>query len=106
MKNIIFDCRTEITPEEQIENFNNHKTDIAFYKNKFFNDFISALYNLMIKSLSRKTPNLENEIGRTVYISHGKVSGKLKKRSSKTKKQLFDNGFAAAQKFFKDSATQ
>lgn len=86
--------------EEQIKQFNNNSTDVAAYNIKSLNDYLDALLNEMMEALGRKTPYLNNEIGRTIYISHGKISGKLKKISPVIKKQLFDNGVMAAQKFF------
>jgi NTE family protein len=86
--------------QEQIDQFNNNHTEIAKYPIRSFNDFISALYNLMMEKLNRQKTDLKNEAGRTIYISHGEVSGKLKKISPKVRKQLYDNGFSAAIKFF------
>ncbi|HUS01796.1 MAG TPA: patatin-like phospholipase family protein [Chitinophagaceae bacterium] len=86
--------------EEQIKQFNNNSTDVAPYNITSLNDYLDALLNEMMESLARKTPDLRNETGRTIYISHGKISGKLKNISPATKKQLYDNGSMAAQKFF------
>lgn len=86
--------------EEQIKQFNSNSTDVAPYNIKSLNDYLDALLNEMMEALARKTPDLRNEAGRTIYISHGKISGKLKNISPVIKKQLFDNGVVAAQKFF------
>lgn len=86
--------------EEQIKQFNNNSTDVAPYNIKSLNDYLDALLNRTMEALSRKTADLKNEAGRTIYISHGKMSGKLKKISPVIKKQLYNNGSIAAQKFF------
>lgn len=85
---------------EQIDHFNNNLTNVAAYKIGSVNDYTTALLNLTMEALNRKTEYLENERGRTIYISHGKISGKIKRVSPETKKQLFDNGVKAAEKFF------
>lgn len=87
---------------EQIDHFNNNMTHVAPYTIGSVNEYTAALLNLMMETLNRKTEYLENEKGRTIYISHGKISGKLKKVSTKIKKQLFDNGVIAAEKFLKE----
>ena len=85
--------------EEQVKQFNSGKTDIAPYKISSVNIYIAALMNLTMEQLSRKTQRLENEKGRTIYISHGTISGRPRKISEETKKFLFNNGRAAAEKF-------
>lgn len=85
--------------EEQVQQFNNGKTDVVPYKISSVNIYIAALLNLMMEQLSRKTPGLENEKGRTIYISHGTISGRPRKISGETKKFLFNNGVMAAEKF-------
>jgi len=91
---------------EQINNFNNNITAVAPYKINSINEYTAALLNLMMETLNRKTESIKNEQGRTIYISHGKISGKLKKVSAATRKQLYDNGVAATEKFFKYHAAQ
>jgi len=89
--------------EEQIKQLNNNLTGIAPYNINSMNNYLDALLNQLMETLGRKTPDLENELGRTIYISHGKISGKLKKISPEVKKQLYANGVEAANKFFKAS---
>ena len=48
----------------------------------------------------RKYPNLENEKGRTIYISYGDISPVVKKMSVKEKRFLYDNGVKGAEGFF------
>ena len=70
--------------------YNSH--DIDYYK--------LALINLLQDTLGRKTFNLENEKGRTIYISYGNVFGKIRKVSATEKNELFNNGMKAAEIFF------
>lgn len=84
---------------EQIERFNNGITAIAPYKVSSLNDYEVALINLLQEILARKTINLVNVTGRTIFISHGDVFGKIRKVSLAEKKQLFDYGVTAAEHF-------
>jgi NTE family protein len=84
----------------QIEEFNGGKTDIAAYHIKGMKQYSSAVMNLMMEKLNRKTPDLSNEKGRTIYISYGEISGRVRNISPEEKKLLHDNGFSAATEFF------
>ena len=88
---------------EQIEQFNKGNISIASYPVSSLNDYKLALINLLQEILGRKTINLQNEKGRTIYISYGNVFGKIRKVSSAEKKELFNNGVIAAEKFFNQS---
>ena len=85
---------------EQIEQFNNRITAITSYPVSSLSDYKLALINLLQEILGRKTVNLQNEKGRTIYISYGNVFGKIRKVSSAEKKELFNNGVKAAEFFF------
>lgn len=85
---------------EQIQQFKNGATDIAPHPVSSLNDYKLALINLMQETLQRKTVNLKNEQGRTIYISYGNVFGKVRKVSLAEKKELFNNGLKAAESFF------
>lgn len=89
----------------QIEEFDNHNTDIAPYHIKSMKQYANAVMNLMMEKLNRKTPDLSNEKGRTIYISYGDISGKPRKISLEEKQALYDNGMAAANKFFNEFTT-
>jgi hypothetical protein len=52
--------------------------------------------------MNRRSPNLSNEKGRTIYISYGNISSRVRKISLEEKKILHDNGLAAATKFFNE----
>jgi len=55
---------------------------------------------LLQETLARKTASLENEKGRTIFISYGNIFGKIRKVSDAEKTELFNNGVIAAEKFF------
>lgn len=88
---------------EQINEFNQNKTGIAGYQIKNMRQYSSAIMNLMMESVNRKSPNLSNEKGRTIYISYGDISGRPRKVSATEKKILHNNGAFAANKFFSSS---
>ena len=85
---------------EQIQQFENGITAIAPHPVASLKDYKLALINLLQETLARKTVDLENEKGRTIYISYGNVFGKLRKVSDAEKKELFNNGVVAGTKFF------
>ena len=85
---------------EQIQQFENGITAIAPHPVTSLKDYKLALINLLQETLARKTVDLENEKGRTIYISYGNVFGKIRKVSDAEKKELFNNGVVAATKIF------
>lgn len=87
---------------EQIQQFDKGITAIAPHPVSSLNDYKLALINLLQEILGRKTINLQNEKGRTIYISYGNVFGKIRKVSSAEKRELFNNGVIAAEKFFNE----
>ncbi|MEP6948961.1 MAG: patatin-like phospholipase family protein [Ginsengibacter sp.] len=84
----------------QIKEFNEEKTDIAPYDIKSMRQYSDAVMSLMMENLNRKTPDLRNEKGRTIYISYGEISGRVRNISPEEKKILHGNGFSAATEFF------
>ena len=105
-EDVIYNPQTlglKLESAEQIEHFNKKNTDVAPYKITSVNQYVVALINLMTETLNRKTPGLKNETGRTIYISYNDIFGKPRKVSAATKKILFDNGAAAAERFFNSS---
>ncbi len=86
---------------EQIKNFLNNTNEIPKYNPKSFKDYMNAFGNLMMETMERKYPNLANEKGRTIFVSYGNVSAKIKKTSYKIKRALFDNGVRGVEEFFK-----
>lgn len=86
--------------EEQVKNFDENNTAIAPYRISNMKEYTYAVMNLIMEGLNRKSDHLKNEIGRTIYISYGDLSGRIRKMSSKDKKLLHDNGVKAAREFF------
>ncbi|MDP4283444.1 MAG: patatin-like phospholipase family protein [Bacteroidota bacterium] len=102
-ENVIYNPQTlglKLERGEQIEEFEKNNTAIAPYQIKNMKEYSSAVMNLVGESLNRKFPNLQNEKGRTIYISYGDISGRPRKISVEEKRILHDNGVAAADKFF------
>ncbi|MDQ2864279.1 MAG: patatin-like phospholipase family protein, partial [Bacteroidota bacterium] len=90
--------------DEQIKELDEGKTDIAPYDIKNMKQYTSAIMNLIKESINRKTPDLSNEKNRTIYISYGDISARVRKISIEMKKKLHDNGVVAATKFFNQVA--
>lgn len=102
-KNVIYNPQTlglKLERGEQIKEFENGKTAIAPYQIKSMKQYSSAVMNLMMESINRKSLNLENERGRTIYISYGDISGRPRKIAAAERKILNDNGKEAANNFF------
>jgi NTE family protein len=85
---------------EQIDSLQKNNITIPPYNVESFNEYLAAFSNLMIETLNRKYPNLENERGRTVYVSYGNIGSKVRKMKPEEKKLLYQNGVTAASKFF------
>lgn len=101
---LIFNSQTlgiKLERQEQINNFLKGTNEIPNYDPKSFGDYMGAFGNLMMETMQRKYPNLENEKERTIYVSDGKISAKIKKISFENKRLLFDNGEAGVLQFFR-----
>lgn len=85
---------------QQIEEFEENKTAIAPYQIRNMKDYTSAVMNLMMEKINRSAVDLSNEKGRTIYISYGEISGRIRKMTPEEKKLLHDNGVVAATQFF------
>ena len=88
--------------QAQIDSLQQNNITIPPYDVNNFNQYLSAFANLMIETLNRKYPNLENERGRTIYVSYGNISPKVRKMKPEEKKLLYDNGVAAALYFLNE----
>lgn len=88
--------------EEQVKYFNEKNTAIAPYSIHSMKGYTVAVMNLIMEGLNRKSYHLKNERDRTIYISYGDLSGRLRKMSSKDKKLLHENGVKAAKDFFEN----
>lgn len=100
---VIFNQQTlglKLERAAQIDVFNQNKTHLAPYEIESMKDYSSAIMNLLVETLNRRSPELMNERGRTIYISYGKVGSKPRKVSLKEKEELYNNGISAANKFF------
>jgi NTE family protein len=85
---------------EQIDSLQKNNITIPPYAVNNFNQYLAAFSNLMIETLNRKYPNLENERGRTIYVSQGNISSRVKKTKQQDKLLLYENGVKAATNFF------
>lgn len=85
---------------QQIDSFRHSSNTIPPYNIKSLNQYLIAFTNLMMETLNRKSPGMENEKGRTIYISYGDISGRIRKTSETEKDELFYNGYKAVQTFF------
>jgi NTE family protein len=88
--------------DQQIKEFEDSKTDIAAYHITSMKEYTSAVMNLIMENINRRTPDLSNEKGRTIYISYGGISSRVRKISQEIRKILFNYGVVAATKFFNE----
>jgi NTE family protein len=103
---LVFNSQTlgiKLERQAQIDSFKLNSLNVAPYRPKKIGDYMNAYGNLMMEGMERKYPNLENEKGRTIYISYGDISPVVKKMSVKEKRFLFDNGVKGAEQFFEQS---
>jgi NTE family protein len=85
---------------QQIDSLNRNSINIPAYDINKFSEYLAAFSNLLMETLSRKYPGLENERGRTIYVNQGDISPKIKKTKPQDKLLLFENGVKAANDFF------
>ncbi len=85
---------------QQIDSLNQNSTRIPAYEINKFSGYLAAFSNLLMETLSRKNPGLENEKGRTIYVSQGNISSIIKKTKQQDKLLLYQNGVNAANHFF------
>jgi NTE family protein len=101
--NLVFNKQTlgiKLERQEQINNYLKNSNEIPRYNPKSFNDYMGAFGNLMMETMARQYPNLDNEKGRTVFVSDGNISAKIKKISYEKKRLLFENGVKGTVIFF------
>lgn len=87
---------------QQIDSLNQNSIRIPAYDINKFSGYLAAFSNLLMETLSRKYPGLENEKGRTIYVSQGEISSIIKKTKQQDKLLLYQNGINAATNFFKE----
>ncbi|MEO6254382.1 MAG: patatin-like phospholipase family protein [Ferruginibacter sp.] len=85
---------------QQIDSLNQSSTRIPAYDINRLSEYLAAFSNLLMETLSRKYPGLENEKGRTIYVSQGNISSVIKKTKQQDKLLLYTNGVNAANDFF------
>ncbi len=85
---------------EQIDSLQNNSIAIPPYDPQNLNEYFLAFSNLLMETLARKYPKLENELGRTIYVSYGNVFSKPRRMKASEKRMLYDNGVKAATNFF------
>ncbi|MEO6719735.1 MAG: patatin-like phospholipase family protein [Ferruginibacter sp.] len=84
----------------QIDSLKNNNSNIPPYHIASFREYIYAFNNLVIETLNRKYPNLENEKFRTIYVSVGSVQSRVRKMKPTEKEMLYNNGVRAVTEFF------
>lgn len=84
---------------QQIDSLNNNNAKIPAYDINKLSEYLAAFSNLLMETLNRKYPKLENEKGRTIYVSHGDISSRVKRTNQQDKLLLYENGVAAANNF-------
>jgi len=85
---------------QQIDSLNNNSIRIPAYDIDKLSEYLAAFSNLLMETLSRKYPGLENEKGRTIYVSQGNISSRVKRTKQQDKLLLYHNGIKAAKDFF------
>ena len=104
---VIFNPKTlglKLERPEQIDSFlHNYTIAIPPYHPKNFHQYLNAFINLSMETAARKYPGLENEKGRSIYISYGNINPRIQKMSLKNKRLLYDNGKKGVEQFFSTS---
>lgn len=85
---------------QQIDSLNINSIKIPAYNIHKSSEYLFAFTNLLMETLSRKYPGLENEKGRTIYVSQGNIFSRIKKTKTEDKLLLHENGVKAANHFF------
>jgi len=84
---------------QQIDSLKNNNTRIPAYDINRQSEYLFAFANLLMETLSRKYPGLENELGRTIYVDQGNLFPRIKRTKQSDKLQLYQNGVKAASDF-------
>jgi NTE family protein len=82
---------------DQIEFFNTGE-GIAPYHIANINEYVAALYNVIMENLNRKE-KFESEKKRTIYISTKDLGARVRKIETGDKQKLYDCGYQAARNF-------
>lgn len=103
---LIFNPETigiKLERQEQINSFLHSSTEIPSYRPKNIGDYMNAFTNLLMETMARKYPGLQNELGRSIYISYGNINSRIKKMSVKNKRLLYENGRKGVLQFFEST---
>jgi NTE family protein len=84
---------------QQIDSLHHNSIKIPAYDINKFSEYLAAFANLLMETLNRKYPGLENEKDRTIYVSQGNISSRVKKTKQQDKLLLYQNGVKAATEF-------
>lgn len=83
----------------QIDSLKNNSNNIPPFEIRSVRDYIHAFNNLVLETLNRKYPTLENEKKRTIYVSYGSIKSKVRKMKPAEKEILYNNGVKAVVEF-------
>ncbi|MBS1509670.1 MAG: patatin-like phospholipase family protein [Bacteroidetes bacterium] len=100
---VIFNPQTigiKLERPQQIDSLRHNSIRIPAYNINNLNEYFTAFMNLLMETINRRYPNLENERGRTIYVSQGNISSRVKKTKQQDKLLLLNNGINAATEFF------
>ena len=100
---LIFNTQTigiKLERPQQIDSLQRNSITIPSYTISKLSEYLSAFSNLLMETLSRKYPRLENEKSRTIYVNQGELTALIKKTSRSDKIILYNNGVKAANDFF------
>ncbi|MCP9752113.1 patatin-like phospholipase family protein [Ferruginibacter sp. HRS2-29] len=84
--------------KEQVDQYPS-STDITPYNIRNLKEYGAAFFNLIMETMNRKAALL-NEKDRTVYIPYSDLFSNPKKVSDAEKKEMYESGRAATEKFF------
>jgi NTE family protein len=83
----------------QIDSLKKNSTGIPPYTIRSFKEYIHAFNNLIVETLNQKYPDRENEKNRTIYVSYGTLSARIRRMKPAEKEMLFNNGMQATADF-------
>ncbi|HET9053530.1 MAG TPA: patatin-like phospholipase family protein [Cyclobacteriaceae bacterium] len=98
-KNGIPDTATLGMKLERPEQLKTTNEEIAPYEIVHFKSYVGALYNLILETLNRDS-TIKHESFRTIYISTGGISPKVRKITKRQKDLLYKSGIKGATEFF------
>ncbi len=88
----------------RIDSLKNKSNSIPPFSINSFKEYIQAFNSLMLETLNKKYTAADNEKDRTIYISYGTISSRVRKMKPAEKEELFSNGVRATKDFFRVTA--